>query len=506
MPAPTVLNNLSTFLGFAYTSGSGSIVLMAGYGATILSKLAAEGQPAISATNPLWITVGTSGTANFIFSATALATDTLTGTVVGGTDQNFLAGLQGAVVEARWTSGLARLYQGPGMGAQSANTSFSGPASGAAAVPAFRALVAADLPATAVTPGTYTIASVVVDATGRITSAASGSAGMGSVTSVALAVPGVVFAVSGSPIATSGTLAISLLTQAANTVFLGPASGAAAVPTFRALAAADVPDVSSIYVTTGTAQTISGIKAFSSQVNLSGVNGQINFGTNGVRLYQQSGLQIDVPNGGNIGIGGRPADSTTAVSLILYCTDVLATTGAKIASFRNGPILANEKVYIGSDGSIGLQGWVKNTQGRGRLTADATNATATMTPVTDLAITLVGARKYFGQVTLFASNSTAAEGLAIDFNGGSATMTSFRAGFIGQPPGVTLGVLTSTTLSTALTATTATTADAVYTIQFCLVCNAGGTFIVRFAEASAHTTGTATVRVSSSVSVEDSPN
>ena len=60
------------------------------------------------------------------------------------------------------------------------------------------------------------------------------------VTSVGLSLPSI-FSVSNSPVTTTGTLTASLATQAANTIFMGPASGVDAAPTFRALTPADLP-------------------------------------------------------------------------------------------------------------------------------------------------------------------------------------------------------------------------------------------------------------------------
>lgn len=66
------------------------------------------------------------------------------------------------------------------------------------------------------------------------------ASGSGTVTSVALSAPAE-FSVSGSPITSSGTLAISKAAQAANSVWAGPISGPAAEPSFRALTLQDFP-------------------------------------------------------------------------------------------------------------------------------------------------------------------------------------------------------------------------------------------------------------------------
>lgn len=74
-----------------------------------------------------------------------------------------------------------------------------------------------------------------------------GGGGSGTVTSVALTAPNIL-SVSGSPVTSSGTLALSLATQSANIVFAGPTSGGAATPTFRSLVASDIPSLSSVYL------------------------------------------------------------------------------------------------------------------------------------------------------------------------------------------------------------------------------------------------------------------
>jgi hypothetical protein len=66
------------------------------------------------------------------------------------------------------------------------------------------------------------------------------SAQPGTVTSVALTVPSWL-GVSGSPVTTTGTLAVTAVNQNANRVLAGPATGGAATPDFRALVPADLP-------------------------------------------------------------------------------------------------------------------------------------------------------------------------------------------------------------------------------------------------------------------------
>lgn len=96
------------------------------------------------------------------------------------------------------------------------------------------------------TPDLYTVQ--IFDSEYRITplvldDQAIESPGGGSVTSVALTMPGI-FAVAGSPLTSSGTLAVTFNTQTANQVLAGPVSGSPAAPAFRNLVAADIPSLS----------------------------------------------------------------------------------------------------------------------------------------------------------------------------------------------------------------------------------------------------------------------
>ena len=86
---------------------------------------------------------------------------------------------------------------------------------------------------------------LALDGSGNLTA----TGGSGTVTSVGLTMPTAIFDVAGSPVTGSGTLAVTLDTQTANTVFSGPATGAAAAPTFRALVSDDIPTLAQSKIT-----------------------------------------------------------------------------------------------------------------------------------------------------------------------------------------------------------------------------------------------------------------
>lgn len=77
-----------------------------------------------------------------------------------------------------------------------------------------------------------------------VTGSGSGSSGggSGSVTSVGLTMPSI-FDVSGNPITSSGTLAVSFASQSQNLVLASP-NGSSGTPSFRALVASDIPALS----------------------------------------------------------------------------------------------------------------------------------------------------------------------------------------------------------------------------------------------------------------------
>lgn len=130
---------------------------------------------------------------------------------------------------------------------QNANSFLAGPTASPAAAPSFRVLVGSDLPVFGASglshaPGGVPDPGSTAGTTRFLREDATWDVppGIGTVTSVGLSAPSI-FTVSGSPVTASGTLALALANENANTVFAGPSSGVAAAPTFRGLVGADLP-------------------------------------------------------------------------------------------------------------------------------------------------------------------------------------------------------------------------------------------------------------------------
>jgi hypothetical protein len=154
-----------------------------------------------------------------------------------------------------------------------------------------------------------------------------------------------------------------------------------------------------------------------------------------------------------------------------------------------------------TDGSTG-GGWLQQGGGNKQLSANATNATTTMSNLTGLSVTLIAGRKYSGKLIVYAANSLAADGIKLDFDGGTATMTSFRAHGTIYDTALLLSSQTSAIATDFAVATV--TGDAKIEVAISFVCNAAGTFIPRFAGNTA-VSGTVTAYLGSYIILDDMP-
>lgn len=175
----------------------------------------------------------------------------------------------------------------------------------------------------------------------------------GTVTSVDLSVPGLLYTVSGNPVTTSGTLTFTLKTQAKNTFLAGPASGADAAPTMRALTQADLPaqpfDVTAFYPGVPSASAIVTRVPVARAVSFpAGLTGSI--GKASVAATSSAAFDVQ-KNGGSVGTitfsaGAASATFTASGAITLAAGDVLsivapATADATLANV--GIVLAGTR-------------------------------------------------------------------------------------------------------------------------------------------------------------------
>lgn len=129
---------------------------------------------------------------------------------------------------------------------QTVNTVFSGPSTGSPAQPTFRLLVPDDIPNL---PWSIITSTPTTLAGYGITDAAHISIS-GTLRTVGLALPSI-FTVNNTPLTgPGGTISGVFNTQASGTFFAGPTTGSAAIPTFRTLVLADLPNIPFAAITT----------------------------------------------------------------------------------------------------------------------------------------------------------------------------------------------------------------------------------------------------------------
>jgi hypothetical protein len=208
---------------------------------------------------------------------------------------------------------------------ESKNKVYSGPVSGVDAVPAFRAIDPADLPiATAAALGAVEVDGTTINVTGGgVISAAH----TGTVTSVALSMPGE-FSVSGSPVTSSGTFTVTKANETANTLYAGPASGAATAPTFRTLVPADLP--------IATTSTLGAVEADGTTIAITGggvISAVGSSGVGGTAVKTVNYTAVTGDSGKNIVF-----ESVSNVSLTLPATPPAATWNIRVQNIGPGTL------------------------------------------------------------------------------------------------------------------------------------------------------------------------
>ena len=149
-------------------------------------------------------------------------------------------------------------------------------------------------------------------------------------------------------------------------------------------------------------------------------------------------------------------------------------------------------------GSIRWLQWA----GQCSVASDQTNATTTPASST-CSITVVSGRKYGGICRLALSDSAAADGAVVDFDGGTATASNFRAHCTGFDSALAVSSQ-QTTLAGDFAAPTFTGAGMMECHIISLEPSGSGTFIPRFWQ-NAHTTGTLTLAKGSHCFLNDMP-
>lgn len=409
---------------------------------------------------------------------------------------------------------------------QSAHTTLIGPTSGSAATPTFRLLVAGDVPdlsatyltTTAATAGyqpldgdltalaalsgtnnlyyrsaANTWSTVSFGAGLSFSGGALSSSVAGTVTSVGLSAPGI-FSVSGSPVISSGTIALSLATQSANLVWAGPLTGSAATPTFRALVTADIPDLSGVYLTTSAAA--SGYQPLDADLTAIAALS----GTNNIYYRSAANTWSSVAVGTGLDFTTGTLSSTATVSSV-------ALTVPAIFSVSGSPVTSSGTLAVSLATQTAHTIWAGPTSGSAATPAFRALVAADVPDVSGTYLTVTAAAAAYqpldGDLTALAALSGTND---IYYRSASNTWTNV---VIGTGLGFSGGTLTAT--GTGTVSSVALTLPAIFSVTGSPVTTTG-TLAATLANQSAHlvlagpTTGSATTPTFRALVAADIPD
>lgn len=186
----------------------------------------------------------------------------------------------------------------------------------------------------------------------------------GTVTSIGMSVPSFL-SVSPSSISTSGTFAISLASESANTVFAAP-NGSAGAPTFRTLVAADIPSLSATdWVLAGNAPTAAYNGTTGNFLGTTNTQPLVLATTNTttaqpIEFFTNNAEKMRLTSAGELGIGLTPTSGkllhvtgtggTANVRLASLSSAMAASTGGVIFADANGDL--NRLAAPASNGQV----------------------------------------------------------------------------------------------------------------------------------------------------------
>jgi hypothetical protein len=278
----------------------------------------------------------------------------------------------------------------------------------------------------------------------------------------------------------SGALAATSLFETARDPSGAPVSEKASLTQLLTFIGAQNPlNLAGISITTAFAFNSDGSSSFSSGALTVDTGGNVNLGLGNILLNVNGSAQFS--NGAaTINFDGSAAFtgqvlSTSFTGIGTALTALTATNISGVIPAANLPIL------------------------RAYQAANATNATTTFAN-TSLSVNVIAGHKYSFVAELFLSDSTAADGAKIDFNGGTAAATDFRAQVTAFDTALNLSTQVTTLAGTA-SASTFTGAGA-FEIHGSFEPTGSGTFILRFAQ-NAHTVGTLTLARGSHITLVD---